>query len=200
MIKTLSKKRWLHPKQLYYKRDGIIDLRDIKDRTYWLKPGEAVVLYTNEYVQLNPNYFGLLLPRVQHGTDGIVISSSYIDPCWKGVVQLMATNLSEVPLGLKAESNIANLVILRNSEPIKISSGSEPDHYELNWKTIFNNPEHPKWSNRKRGKLLKFRHLIRTGWVFVTTGGIAILGAIEFFTAGIIYTVNFLLDIFRRTS
>ena len=51
LVRTLSDKRWLNPKALFNKRDGIIDLRQLDGHQYELQPKESVILFTRRIVK-----------------------------------------------------------------------------------------------------------------------------------------------------
>lgn len=178
LLRTLSDKRWVNPKVLYNKRDGIIDLRQVEGRKYLLYPGEAVLLYTNEVITLGPGYFGLLLSRVSLEETGLMASQSYIDPSWEGVLQIVVTNNSETPRLLQEHCEIANLVLFKMEQDADGAAQKKNDHYGVTWEKIRDNPDFPKWKDRKRTGWVKFKHFIRTyrKWFLGGAGGISILG------------------------
>lgn len=174
LVRTLSDKRWLHPKILFNKRDGIIDLRKLRSRQYELQPKESVILFTNEVIKMGSEYFGVILSRVSLEETGLVVSQSYIDPNWDGVLQLIVTNNSETPKLLQEHCEIANLFVFKMDQPARTTRQNKNDHYAVTWETICDNPMYPKWQDRKRSWLLKVRHSIRTYWYLLT--GVGILG------------------------
>ena len=186
LLRTLSHKHWINPKWLYSNRDGIIDLRKISDRTYILNPGESVIMYTNEVVKLSAEYFGVLLSKVRHEENGLLVSQSYIDPNWKGVLQLIVTNNSEYPQELREHCEIANLVLMSINNQINQQAQTRNDHYALNWEKIFDNPIYPKWKDRKRSFIRKGWHAVHTYWYLFTTLGIV----------GIIANIKNIIDLF----
>lgn len=191
LLRTLSDKRWLNPKILYNKRDGIIDLRKLEDHKYVMQPKESVILFTNEAIALGSDYFGLLLSRVSFEETGLIISQSYIDPNWEGVLQLVVTNNSETPQILQEHCEIANLVLLKMEQRAEETTQKRNDHYGITWETICNNPNYPKWQDRKRSLVLRMRHTIRTYWLIFT--GIGVVGG-----CAIVYQIiNMALDIYK---
>lgn len=178
LVRTLSDNRWLNPRVLFNKRDGIIDLRKLSDRQYELQPKESVILFTNEVIKMGAEYFGVILSRVSLEETGIVVSQSYIDPNWEGVLQLIVTNNSETPKLLQEHCEIANLFIFKMEQPAKATQLNKNDHYAVTWVTISENPMYPKWQDRKRTWFVKVRHCIRTYWYVVT--GMGILSLLPF--------------------
>lgn len=176
LARTLSKKKWIHPKLLYNGRDGIIDLRCLNERKYKLLPGESVIIYTNESVTLGANYFGVIFSRVSLEEMGLVVSPSYIDPNWTGVLQLIVTNNSENTLLLQEHCEIANLVIFKMDIKENDSINNRNNHYGVTWETISENPVFPKWNDRKRSIFLRLKHGLRTYWIaFTTIGAVGII-------------------------
>lgn len=174
LLRTLSDKRWLDPRHLYNGRDGIIDLRKLEGHKYALQPKESVLLFTNEAVKLGSEYFGLLLSRVSLEETGLIVSQSYIDPNWEGVLQLVVTNNSETPKLLQEHCEIANLIIFKMEERANGTSQKKNDHYGVTWEIICDNPIYPKWQDRRRSLIFKIRHTIRTYWIVFT--GVGIVG------------------------
>lgn len=180
LIKTLSSNRWINPKLLFRNRDGIVDLRKAPDNIYNIQPGETIIMYTNEVVTLNSEYFGLLLPKVKDGESGLSISTSYVDPNWTGVLQLSVSNKSQSTQPIKERCEIANLVLMKTSKPITKLNETQCDHYALTWETISSDPEYPKWPNRKRNLFVKVRHYIKTSLlILVSAGVIGLVGIID---------------------
>jgi len=177
LIKTLSSGKYIAPETLYDNRDGIVDMQKLPDNSYSIDPGETVIMYTNETVTLDSNYFGLLLPKVSYEGKGLFISTSYVDPNWTGVLQLLVSNRSPEAHPIKKDTAIANLVILKTSEAIREepSGTGQSDHYKLTWKKISEDQDLLKWTNRKRSVLTKIRHTTKK---FRALQILAILGTI----------------------
>ena len=185
LVKTLSQKRWVNPKHIFEERDGIINLLSIKNRTYFLKPGESVLLYTNEYIEFGDKYFGLILPKTRLVTDGITITTAYIDPKWKGLIQLIATNNSGVKQRLKSGGEIANLVLIEGNRALgDLNHLTEGRHYGMTWNMVFNQAG-ISWRDRKRNPIIEFIHFIRTYWLVVSIG----LGVFLTWFTDIIYNI-----------
>lgn len=190
LVRTLSDKRWLNPKVLYNKRDGIVDLRKLEERKYALQPKESIILFTNESIRLGPNYFGLLLSRVSLEETGLIVSPSYIDPNWNGVLQLVVTNNSETPKLIQEYCEISNLILFKMEQRADVTIQKRNDHYGVTWEMISSNPIFPKWQDRKRSVRLKIRHMIRTYWIVFT--GIGLVGAVAIIYQIISLLLNFI--------
>lgn len=189
LARTLSEKKWIYPKYLYNNRDGIIDLRCLKERKYKLLPGESVILYTNEAISLGPNYFGIVFSRVSLEEIGLVVSPSYIDPNWTGILQLIVTNNSEGILLLQEHCEIANLVIFKMDVRENDTINNRDNYYSVTWETICENPTFPKWNDRKRSVFLQLKHGLRTYWIAFMAIGILGVSAIIYYLISILINV-----------
>lgn len=165
VLRTLSDKKWIDPKSLFNEHDGIVDLRSLKNRQYKLLPGETVLIFTNEVLEFGADYFGLALSRVSHEETGLIVSSTYVDPNWMGVLQLVITNRSETPQLLQEYCEIANLIIFKMSAPAAIPKGDKNGHYGLKWEIISKNPAKRLWNDRSRKLSTRICHKMRTYWV-----------------------------------
>lgn len=195
LARTLSKKKWINPKHLYNNRDGIIDLRCLNERKYNLLPGESVLIYTNEVVTLGSCYFGIIFSRVSLEEKGLVVSDSYIDPNWSGVLQLIVTNDSESPLLLQEHCEIANLVIFKMDNAENENVNNRNEHYGVTWETISENPSYPKWDDRKRSIFSRIRHTFRTHWIAFTA--IGLVGIVAIISQTITVIINVLKVLFK---
>lgn len=173
LVRTLSDKRWLNPKVLYNKRDGIVDLRKLEEHKYVLQPKESVLLFTSEYVKTGSDYFGLILSRVSLEETGLLISYSYIDPNWDGVLQLVVTNTSEAPKLMQEHCEIANLILFKMDRSAARVAQNHNGHYGVSWDLICNNAIYPRWQDRKRPLSTRIWHAVRTYWIAFTALGIA---------------------------
>lgn len=168
VLRTLSDNKWIDPKNLFNEHDGIVDLRSLKNRQYKLLPGETVLIFTNEVLEFGKDYFGLVLSRVSHEETGLIVSSTYVDPNWAGVLQLVVTNRLETPQLLQEYCEIANLIICKMSAPSTDSKENKNGHYGLDWDIISKNPAKRLWNDRSRKLSIRIRHKIRTYWVLFT--------------------------------
>ena len=190
LARTLSQKKWIDPKTLYNKRDGIVDFRKCNDRQYTLLPGESIIIYTNEVVTIGADYFGMILSRVSLEERGLVVSQSYVDPNWSGVLQLIVTNNSEKKQLLQEGCEIANLIIIKMSGSTPNPSVPRNEHYNVSWQTIHADTSFPKWQDRKRSYGRKILHGCRTYWV-----GLLSLGALAIITI-LYYVLNVIFHFF----
>lgn len=187
LLRTLSDKKWIDPKSLFNEHDGIVDLRSLKKRQYKLLPGEAVLIFTNEVLDFNKDYFGLVLSRVSHEENGLMVSSTYVDPNWKGVLQLVITNRSETPQLLQEYCEIANLIIFNMSAPVEASKEEKNGHFGLTWEGISKNSTRKLWNDRSRKFSTRICHKMRTYWLLFTGLGITAFLVILYNIVNIFY-------------
>ena len=187
ILRTLSDKKWLNPKWLFNEHDGIVDLRKLNNGQYKLFPGETVLVLTNEVLEFGNGYFGLVLSRVRHEEKGLIISSTYVDPYWKGVLQLVVTNHSERIILLQKDCGIANLIIFKMSQPALNLNEEQNGHFGLEWEELCENPTRCLWNDRSRSLFLRIQHKIHTNWKFFTGLGIVTILIILYNLVNIIY-------------
>ena len=85
---------------------GVYDLRE-SDGQVELRPGESATVNTIERVSLDGSLAAVILPRLSHATAGLVLTPSYIDPYWDGLLVLHLVNLSRQPHTLRFGERIA---------------------------------------------------------------------------------------------
>lgn len=156
LVKTLSHRK-LDYETLYDNLDGIADLRKMPDNKYTLQPHESVITFTRECVVLKEGFFGLMFPKVNLFSMGISTPMSYIDPGWKGVLELIVTNHSEDPVALHLDQPISNLVLAQVN-----GSGEYKNvnlHYDFDWNSP-NRRTRPPWSERKPSSSIGVTRLV----------------------------------------
>lgn len=90
----------------YLAFNNVYDLLKTKNE-YLLLPGEIISVNSNEYIELNKNIGAYILPRLSLADTGLLYIPSYIDPCWKGILQATLVNLGEKPVTLRIGEKIA---------------------------------------------------------------------------------------------
>lgn len=190
LLRTLSDNKWLDKDWLFNQKDGIVDLEKLEKHQYKLSPGESVLIFTNEYMEFKENYFGLVLPKVSGEENGVTVSTTYVDPQWKGFLQLVVTNLSERSHLLQENSEIANLVIYQMSGPAAEANVERNAHYGIPWEKIYGNPDLRFWDPRTRTQFRKLIHFFHEKIkIVVTVGGIMALLAAGYYIVNILYPI-----------
>jgi deoxycytidine triphosphate deaminase len=94
-------------------RRTVENLKDLKNRTYWMAPGETTVIKTKEFVALPPCYSATVWPRFKMPVEGIFQSMVKIDPTWYGELGVAVTNLSGGDFPIKRRESFATLILYR---------------------------------------------------------------------------------------
>ena len=68
------------------------------NKYFILEPGESLVTLTNEWVSLESNRAAVIVSGVGNYKKGLAITTTLVDPCWKGLLRLLVTNVSNEPL------------------------------------------------------------------------------------------------------
>lgn len=67
---------------------------DMKEKEYPFEPGETIIVLTEEYIALPPQYSATIWPRFGLVSEGIFQSMVKIDPTWRGQLAVALTNFS----------------------------------------------------------------------------------------------------------
>lgn len=94
-------------------RRTVENMKDLKDRTYWMAPRETIVIKTKEFVALPPCYSATVWPRFKLVREGIFQSMVKIDPTWYGELGVAVTNLSGGDFPIEHGKSFATLILYR---------------------------------------------------------------------------------------
>ncbi|MCL2793660.1 MAG: hypothetical protein FWD87_11300 [Spirochaetaceae bacterium] len=198
ILKTFSSTRYIEAKYLYKGRDSIVDLRKLEDSKYMLMSGETIAVYTNEYIELDKKHFALILSRVSGEAVGFVVSTTYADPEWSGLLQLIITNKSEQALEVSLDMKLAKLVLFEIKEEGNFQDTQHP-HRNLTWSQMEIQPEYPSWAGRKLSFFTSMRHkFLRKKKIFFVTVFMAIVLIVSLIVSNV--TQNESLKIFSIFS
>ena len=130
IVKILDKKSF-KPKYRFKSTQDCYDLRK-SDNKYIIKPGESIVVLTNERIKLNGKYACIIVPRTSLSDVGIVTTTAYVDPYYFGVMRLHISNLSDKSFELRSLEAIAQCFFFEFSEDV-------PDLYkeQFSAKSVF---------------------------------------------------------------
>ncbi|WP_082383533.1 hypothetical protein [Frigoribacterium sp. RIT-PI-h] len=139
------KRKWGRKK--YKDTPRVFDLRSSKN-TVIVQPGESMTVNTAEEVEFDKHIGGLTFPRLTHATAGLVLSASYIDPLWSGLLVLELANLSDSPIELRIGEKIGALHFYRVdntslSQNDKDVFQSKSHHFGLTWQGILRDGREP---------------------------------------------------------
>lgn len=130
VVKKLSNKKVSRK----YRFNAFYDCYDMRKSSnkYTIKPGESIVILTNERIELDGKHSVLILPRVSLSEVGIIVTSAYIDPYYSGLLRLNVENNSQSPYELKALETIAQCFFFELPDQVNLE-------YEKNFsnKSVF---------------------------------------------------------------
>jgi len=90
---------------------------DDKRPIYSVAPGETVVVKTEEFLALPPEYSATVWPRFSMVTEAIFQSMVKIDPTWYGELGVALTNLSAADYPIRRGDRFATLIIYELTTP-----------------------------------------------------------------------------------
>lgn len=119
---------------------GVFDLRETDNRLE-VRPGESITINTIENVALDGSLGAITLPRLTHATAGLVLSTSYIDPFWRGVLVLNLANQTKKRIEIRFGERIAQTFFYDldgEALPDKFRNefAQKSHHYGLDWDRV----------------------------------------------------------------
>lgn len=102
-----------------------------------LKPGQAIIIETEEWVHFSNNKFGQILPKVGLLHKGVSNTTSKVDPGYEGNLTISLFNLGKDTISLKRKEEFCTLIIQ------EVSPGTTP--YQKAGKTIPNTNQKKPW-------------------------------------------------------
>jgi dUTPase len=168
---------------------GVFDLRETDNRIE-LRPGESVTVNTIENVTLGGSLAAVTLPRLTHATAGLVLSPSYIDPHWQGVLVLHLVNLAGHRLELRFGERIAVTRIYEIAGPplddqFRARFAEKSHHFGLSWARVLNGAD--PFPLRKGPPPTRLRPEAIAGATRKTAAALAAGGFTLLFFLGLIY-------------
>jgi len=117
-------------------RRTVEKLEELNEKTYWMAPGETLVIKTKEFVALPPCYSATVWPRFKMPVEGIFQSMVKIDPTWYGELVVAVTNLSGGDFPIKHGETFATLILYRLTNDTGMhlyrkENLSDPEEFEL---------------------------------------------------------------------
>ena len=111
-----------------------------------IMPGESFGIQSVEYVKLGSSTAAYILPRLTLATTGLVVTPTYIDPYWEGLLQLYIANISPHPHSLRFGERIAicrfyDVKGAEQNPELKSQFAQKSHHYGLNWRRILDSDQ-----------------------------------------------------------
>jgi len=85
-----------------------------------LEPGETIIIKTEEFLALPPEYSATVWPRFSMVTEAVFQSMVKIDPTWYGELGVAVTNLSAADYPIRHGDKFATLIIYELSSPTEM--------------------------------------------------------------------------------
>lgn len=192
IIKILSKvpvrkkNRFKHNRALY-------DLRK-SDNKYLIKPGESIIILTNEKIKLNDKFACLVVPRVSLSDVGVIVTTAYVDPYYNGLMRLHLSNISDKTYELNFLEPIAQCFFFEISGDVskefKEKFVEKSTFFGQTWPGIVNSDRDPfptKKGSVESNKLENVKTQIDTIASFVKRHSLIFLLLINFFTIASVF-------------
>ncbi|HGD8548599.1 TPA: hypothetical protein ACNE4D_002216 [Escherichia coli] len=124
-------------------------LQDLRygDNTLLLEPYETVSILSNEYVETDSETGALIFPRLSLADVGVALIPTYVDPFWKGILQMTLVNNTRKTVKIKLGESIG--VIFFNkadealSEDYENSFPTNSHHFGQTWEKIIDQDAEP---------------------------------------------------------
>lgn len=144
LVKPVSHARWVSWSHRFSGHSGIVDLR--KCPNGWaLLPGQSAVVFTNERLELPPAVGALIVGRVSNYNNGLVLTTSFLDSGWQGLVKLHLINTSRRSVRLTLGMEVARLFFEETpaATPDTRSVAEQGSHYGSTWSHILSDGADP---------------------------------------------------------
>lgn len=168
----------------FKERESVFDLRETEGRIV-LRPGENITVNSIESVRLGERWGAITLPRLTHATVGVVLSASYIDPLWDGVLVFHIVNHGKLPIELQIGEKIGACHFYQVASTDSSNSdaslfASKSHHFGQSWKKIIDGDADPFPQKKKpsssvsNSPYLAVRQFLKDSWAKLL-GGIGII-------------------------
>ena len=111
--------------------EGSAGLDLISSKNYILQPHSFKTIPTEVQVAIPPDHFGLIAPRSNLGSKGIIPMAGIIDANFSGTISVVMFNHSEQEFEISTKNGFAQLIIAKlcNSTPILLSPKRFANHH-----------------------------------------------------------------------
>ncbi|MGC0878344.1 hypothetical protein WKG84_12640 [Pantoea agglomerans] len=128
------------PKKSRFKNKKYLeDLRE-GNNTLLLKPNETVSILSNEYLETDNETGAFIFPRLSLADVGIGIITTYVDPYWKGILQMTLVNNTRKTIKIKLGESIGVIFFYKTNsevdESYRSSFPTNSHHYGQTWEKI----------------------------------------------------------------
>lgn len=144
LVKPVSHARWVRWSQRFAGHSGIVDLRRCADG-WALLPGQSAIVFTNERLELGSSVSAFIVGRVSNYNNGLVVTTSYLDSGWQGLIKLHVINTSRRSVRLWLGMDIARLFFdeTPGASANTSSVAEQGSHYGSTWSHILSDGADP---------------------------------------------------------
>lgn len=144
LVKPVSHARWVRWSQRFAGHSGIVDLRRCADG-WALLPGQSAIVFTNERLELGSSLSAFIVGRVSNYNNGLVVTTSYLDSGWQGLIKLHVINTSRRSVRLRLGMDIARLFFDETPGASANTSAvaEQGSHYGSTWSHILSDGADP---------------------------------------------------------
>ncbi len=133
---------WRRDRKRHKSEWGIFDLRKTAG-VVLVRPGESVTVNTVESLRLGPDICAFILPRLSLATAGLVVSTTYVDAYWDGILVVNVVNTGKRPIQLRvgeafAQAFFLNVAGTELPPTVQTRFSQKSHHYSLGWKSVLN--------------------------------------------------------------
>ncbi len=159
----------------------VFDLRETAGAML-IMPDEGLTVSSIENIALGTSTAAIILPRLSLATAGVVTASTYIDPCWDGILQIYIKNSTRHVYELKFGESIAicrfyQVSVSESADELKDVFTKKSHHYALNWGNILDTDHDPQPLRKSPVKDIWYRRLRRTTSTFLREHWGYVIGA-----------------------
>lgn len=138
---------WKRHRKRFKQRWGQFDLRE-SGGAIALQPGESVTINTIESIRLGSDVCALVVPRLALATAGLVVTTSYVDAYWDGLLVLNVVNTGGRPVELRFGEAFAQAFFFKLQGPhlsheVQARFVAKSHHYGMTWTSILGSDRDP---------------------------------------------------------
>lgn len=141
------------------------DARNNIRNEFTIFPNETLQIFTNEWVMFPPDLGCIVVPTVRNNDKGLILSTAYIDPNFKGILRVVVRNVSDEQQVMKVLQPLAQCIFFQldeladtfiNLADYSKSLNHKSGFYGLTWNRIIDSEEHlsdilglPNWYQKR---------------------------------------------------
>jgi deoxycytidine triphosphate deaminase len=142
LLKPLRTSERVARRSRFAETKSIVDLRP-QGRTWRLAPGESAVAFSTEWLAVAHDLAGLIVSRVSTYNAGLVVTASFVDNNWQGLIKLHLSNHSGRTLHLQQGDEVARLFLFNTADASTRDDARFESHYGTHWPGILEDRADP---------------------------------------------------------